>query len=162
MENKIRNAQTIGELFSLMKRMVQRYLGKEQAGLLVGLSDLGVSPEGFVGAFYSPGSNIIVLNKSALSNLMQTNRGMYNFYIFHLLLHEYVHAIGVYDEQMAQQLVLEISRQHFGDNHILTELAMGLERFLPNFIYPSSETLPALGSIEFVLGIDRENTGYIN
>mgnify|MGYP001577204071 FL=1 len=162
-EKGIKNAKTIADVFEIVKEMVREHLGLEQAGLMVGVSDLGSFAQGFVGAFYSLEANTIVINKKPLARVLQTNPSLYNYYLFHVMLHEYVHSIGSFDEAQTRQLVYEISRYHFGDKHVATELATNIGKFMPNLAYPSSGfEPPADANIEFVKGIDRKNTNYIN
>ena len=62
-DQSIQNAKTIPEMFGMVKEMVREYLGQEQTGLMVGLSDLGALQDGFYGAFYSLNANMIIINK---------------------------------------------------------------------------------------------------
>ena len=65
----LEKAGDFSDIFSLVKTIVQNYLGKDQAGLLVGLSDLGIHGHAFLGAFYSMDANTIVINKRPLNNI---------------------------------------------------------------------------------------------
>lgn len=162
-EKKIKNAKTIAEMFEIVKKIVKLYLNFEQAGLLVGVTDLGYYNQGFVGAFYSINANTIIINKKPLTRIQQTKPSIYNFYLFHILLHEYIHSIGSYDEQLTRQLVIEISLRYFGSSHIISQLAVNIQKIFPNLTYPKTEYLPPTDlSIEYLTGIDRENTNYIN
>ena len=160
---KIEKAKSFADIFEIVQKLVMESLGSEQAGLMVGVSDLGNFENGFIGAFYSPNSNMIVINKRPLARIIQTNPMLYNYYVFHVMLHEYVHAVGYYDEIEARTLVHEISKSYFGKNHLLTELAADISRFFPNLSYPGAGyTEPDDINIEFVKGIDRKNINYIN
>ena len=162
-EKGIKNAKTIADVFEIVKEMVREHLGLEQAGLMVGVSDLGSFAQGFVGAFYSLEANTIVINKKPLARVLQTNPSLYNNYLFHVMLHEYVHSIGSFDEEQTRQLVYEISRHYFGEKHVATELATNIGKFMPNLTYPSAGFEPPTDvNIEFVKGIDGKNTNYIN
>ncbi len=161
-EQKIRDARTIGDIFDIVKALVREFLGRDQAGLMVGLSDLGSHSSGFIGAYYSPNANIIIINKKPLERILQTDPGLYNFYLFHVMLHEYMHSIGLYDEMGTRQLVNEISTHYFGRSHEITQLGTNIERFFPNLTFPGSGYQPPDdSSVEFISGIDRGNTGYI-
>ena len=162
-EKEIKKAKTIADIFEIVKEMVREHLGLEQAGLMVGVSDLGSFAQGFVGAFYSLEANTIIINKKPLARILQTTPALYNYYLFHVMLHEYIHAIGSFDEAQTRQLVYEISNRYFGGSHTITNLSTNIERFMPNLVYPSSGfEQPQDLSIEFVKGIDRKNTNYIN
>jgi hypothetical protein len=161
-EKEIEKANTISDIFEIVKRIVREYLGHEQAGLMVGLTDLGAHQNGFIGAFYSLVSNMIILNKKPMIRILQTKPEYYNYYLFHVILHEYIHAIGSYDEKQTRQLVLEVSTHYFGDEHILTQFAAHIEKFIPHLSFPGyGYQLPEDLNIEFVRGIDKKNTDYI-
>ena len=148
----------------IVKGLVMEYLGAEQAGLMVGVSDLGAHSQGFIGAFYSLNSNMIIINKKPLARILQTNPSLYTHYLFHVMLHEYIHSIGSYDERQTRQLVHEMSRHYFGSDHLVTQLSSNIEKFIPNLSYPSISGFqePEDINIEFVKGIDRKNINYIN
>ena len=161
-EKELKKAKTFADIFEAVKEVVSEYLGMDQAGLMVGVTDLGIHSQGFIGAFYSLNSNMIIINKRPLARILQTNPSLYNYYLFHVMLHEYVHSIGSFDESQTRQLVYEISQHYFGQNHLITELATNIEKFIPNLTYPNAGFQPPEDiNIEFVKGIDRKNTGYI-
>ena len=160
---KIKNAKSISEIFEIAKNIVREYLGAEQAGLMVGISDLGYHNNGFIGAFYLLNSNMIVINKRPLGRLLQTNPALYNYYLFHVILHEYLHSVGSEDEDETRQLVYEISGHYFGESHAITQFASKIEKFMPNLTYPGKCHMePKDINIEFIKGIDRKNINYIN
>lgn len=162
-EKELRNAKTFADIFETVKSIVRKFLGAEQAGLLVGVTDLGAHSRGFIGAFYSLNANMIIINKKPLARILQTSPSIYSYYLFHVMLHEYVHSIGSYDEALTRQLVNEISRHYFGEDHVVTHLASNIEKFMPNLTYPAQGFQPPQDiSIEFVKGIDNKNTNYIN
>jgi hypothetical protein len=151
------------ETFESVKEAVRKTEGKSRGGLMLGLQDLGSSPNGFVGAYYPVDSNIIVINKSPLRRLLETEPGLLKPYLFHVLLHEYVHSLGVLDENATRWKTYEISRRIFGENHIATELSKNMENYMTNLVYPVYGWKPdATGRIELVKGFDRSSTnGYI-
>ena len=162
-KQQLQVCQTIPEHFELAKRLVAEYLGLDQAGLLLGLAELGLYNKGFIGAYYQPDANVIIINQMALSRLKQQRKDLYNTYLFHIILHEYVHAVGVYDEAETRKIVLELSQHYFGPAHDATVMAKDMSHFLPYVVYPGKEyTPPENLHIDFVLGIDKSNTNYIN
>ncbi|MBI2654298.1 hypothetical protein HYX02_05830 [Candidatus Woesearchaeota archaeon] len=162
-EKSIKNANTISDIFEIVKEIVREYLGLEQAGLMVGLTDLGMHDRGFIGAFYSLDANTIIINKKPLARLFRTNPSLYNFYLFHIILHEYIHSIGSLDEAQTRQLVYEISRHYFGEEHTITQLTTNMQKFMPNLTYPVAGFQPPTDiNIDFVMGIDKKNINYIN
>ena len=162
-EKGLEKAKTIADIFEIVKEMVAEFLGTDQAGLLVGVTDLGAFNNGFIGAFYSMDANMIVINKRPLARILQTNPKLYNHYLFHVMLHEYIHSIGSFDESKTRQIVLEISERYFGPDHYVTQFASNIEKFIPNLAYPTQGFQPPQDvNIEFVKGIDKKNTNYIN
>lgn len=162
-EKELERAKTFSDIFEIVKEITRQHLGIEQAGLMVGISDLGAFDRGFIGAFYSLNSNMIIINKRPLARILQTNPSLYNYYIFHVMLHEYIHSIGSYDEAQTRHFVYEISEHYFGANHLVAQLASNIEKFMPNLAYPTHGFQPPQDiNIEFVRGIDRKNTNYIN
>ena len=162
-EKGIKEAKTIADIFQVVKALIREYLGVEQAGLLVGMTDLGAYNNSFIGAFYSLDANTIIINKKPLARILQTNPSLYNYYLFYIMLHEYVHSIGSLDEMQTKQLVYEISIHYFGDNHQITQLASNIGKFMPNLTLPGEGFQPPQDiSIDFIKGIDIKNTNYIN
>jgi hypothetical protein len=162
-DTRIRKAKNIADMFDIVQDMVKQFLGYEQAGILVGLSDLGMYNQGWIGAFYSLPANMIIINNKPLKHIQVNQQKLYNYYLFHVLLHEYVHAIGSYDEEQTRVLVAEMSRHFFGETHVVTELASHIEKFLPQLTYAGPDFSPPEDlSIDFQMGIDRRNTNYIN
>jgi len=160
-KHSLEKAQGFSDIFRMVKKIVKDYLGKDQAGLLVGLSDLGHYGHSFLGAFYSMDANTIIINKRPLDNLQQTNPQLHTPYLFHVLLHEYLHSLGLFDEAEVRMLSYDISKSHFGENHIATQMALNMERFIPELTMSSDFEAPENMQIEFIQGIDRDNTNYI-
>jgi hypothetical protein len=158
--NSLEKAKDFGDIFNIVKKTVKKYLGTDQAGLLLGLSDLGAHGSSYLGAFYSFDANTIVINKRPLNKIKQSNPKLYNPYIFHVLIHEYIHSLGITDENEVRQLVYGITQKNFGKNHLATQIAFNLEKFIPNLTFGDFEAPNDL-SIEFISGIDRDNTDYI-
>jgi|SRR3989338_10191427 len=161
-EQELVKAKTISDIFDIVKDMVRKHIGLDQAGLMVGVTDLGGFKNGFIGAFYSLEANTIVINRMPLKRILQTNPTLYNFYLFHVILHEYVHSIGSFDEAQTRLLVREISEHHFGPTHIVTQLSTNIKKFMPNLTHDAQGIQPPQdASIEFVKGIDKKNINYI-
>ena len=149
------------DIFELVKRAVERDVGYARGGLMLALADLGNHPHGFIGAFYPIATNVIVMNKVPLARIQETKPNLYRAYAFHVLLHEYLHAVGFIDEMQCRRKVHAISLQLFGDGHPVTQIAEDVSRFFPNLVYPDVAWQPEGLSIELVKGFDRGNTGYI-
>ena len=160
-KKSLQKAKSFAEIFQLVKEAVRGYTGNYQAGLLLGLSDLGSYENAYLGAFYSFDANTIVINKRPLNKIKKANPSLYNPYIFHVLLHEYIHSLGITEENEVKIIAFEISKRHFGRSHIATKLAFSLEKVLPNLTFGENFEPPEDLSIEFVQGIDKDNTNYI-
>ena len=157
----LEGAKGLPDLFELVKRAVERHVGYARGGLMLALADLGNHPQGFIGAFYPIATNVIVMNKVPLARIQDTNPQLYRAYAFHVLLHEYLHAVGFVDERQCREKVRAISHELFGDRHPVTEIAEDVSKFFPNLVYPDVAWQPEDLSIELVQGFDRGNTGYI-
>jgi len=125
-------------IFNSIIRIVRRFLDKSRPGILLGLVELGYDRGNFVGGFHRLGTNEIYLNKSALRVMREENsdseekKELYKAYLFHLLLHEYIHSINVVDERETRQLTKNISLAIFGKRHPVGKLAIfGLGAFFP-------------------------------
>lgn len=161
-KQKLRNAKSFGEIFDVVKKVVFHYCRKDQAGLMLGLGELGGSNNKFIGAFYSLNGNMIVINKQPLIRIIQTNPQLYNSYVFHILLHEYIHSLGIMDENICRELTYDINYKYFGPNDQVTDLASDIGKFMPNLVYPeNSFSIKGGINIEFVPCFDRTNTNYI-
>ena len=158
-EQELESAKDLAGIFELVKDAVRKSTGKERSGLMLGLANLGGGPEGFVGAFYPVATNIIVMNSLPLKRIKETDPALYKPYVFHILLHEYLHTLGIIDEVAARQKVYEISVKVFGPNHPVTLLAADLSRFMPKLVYPVYGWRPPQEyRLELVKGFDRSST----
>lgn len=157
----LEQARGLPDIFELVKRAVEDGVHRRRAGLMLALADLGNHPRGFIGAFYPIASNVIVMNKVPLLRITDTDPDLYRHYAFHVLLHEYLHAIGYVDEATCRTKAYEISLALFGEDHLVTRIAADFTRFFPNLVYPDAAWRPPDLQIELVEGFDRGNTGYI-
>ena len=146
--------------FEEVKDVVRKSEKLSRAGLMLGLQELGSSLNGFIGAYFPFSSNIIVINKTPLRRIIETNPNLIKPYGFHLLLHEYIHSLGFLDEQLTRQKTYEISRQYFGDKHIITQLSTNIDKFFPNLVYPIYGWIPSKNAplIDIIQGFDKTNT----
>ncbi len=159
---KLSGCESLQEIFELVKEAVWKILRIDQAGLMLGLAELGIAANGVLGAYYSPEANTIVMNKTVMAHLKKlSNEQIYRSYCFYILLHEYLHSCGFYDENQNRQIVAAIAAQEFGQGHPVTKLATVPEAMI-GLIKGASVQPPGLSDIEFVEGIDRSNTNYIS
>ena len=151
--------KNLPDIFELVKDAVRNYTGWQRAGLMLGLADLGGGTEGFVGAYYPVASNIIVMNSLPLKRIESAEPVLYKPYVFHILLHEYLHALGMLDEVATRARVLEISRALFGEGHVVSQIAADLSKFIPRLMYPTPDwSPPEDAGLQLVKGFDRSST----
>lgn len=159
---ELENSRSLADIFELVKEAVRKTTGRSRAGLMLGLTDLGGDTRGFIGAFYPVDSNIIVMNKTPLERISETNPELYKPYTFHILLHEYIHSLGILDEDLVRRKTYEISKEMFGEKHLATELAVDMGKFLPDFLYSEHGWQPReMPPIELVRDFAKSDTGYI-
>lgn len=163
-DSELTSAKDLPDIFELVKTVVRKAIGKERPGLMLGLANLGGGPHGFVGAFYPIATNIIVMNSLPLRRIKETDPALYKPYVFHILLHEYLHTLGVIDEAVTRQKAYEISAKSFGNGHPVTQFASDLSKFVPKLVYPVYGWQPQEEyQLELVKGFDRSSTAsYIN
>ena len=165
-------ARDYAELFRLVKRLVEKHLGKSRAGMMLGLAGLGLSPGGFLGGYFVVGSNAIVLNRDVLRYVQATEPSYHNAYAFHVLLHEYLHTLGYFREDEVRPLAHDISLEALGDAHPATLIAAAMDtrevnapgapELFRKLVYPSFGWAPSRRpDIEIVKGFDLDATPYI-
>lgn len=154
------NAQTMSDIFEVVKATVERSTGMSRGGIMLGLANLGNHPNGFFGAFYPVGSNIIVMNEIPLLRIKETDPTLWKPYVFHVQLHEYLHSLGFLSERVVRQRVLTITKGVFGEEHPATLLAANTERFIPHLTYPNASWQPKDLKIKLVEDFDRSSASY--
>jgi hypothetical protein len=158
--DKLKESTSIPDIFEVVKEVVWKTIKRSRAGLDLGLVELGNHPRGFLGAYYVSGSNMIVMNKTPLKRIQETNPDLLISYIFSVLLHEYLHSLGIFNERKVRKLTYEICCEIFGDNNVITQIAKDMRKFFPNFIYP--EGAPRIDApVKLVKDFDKSNIRYI-
>lgn len=158
---RLENAKTLADIFEVVKAAVWESQRKSRAGLMLGLANLGNHPQGFFGGFYPVGSNVIVMNKIPLERIKETRPELYKPYIFHVLLHEYLHTLGYLSESGVRQMAHEITKQVFGEEHLATKIAKDTTLYFKNLVYPNAAWQPDDMNLELVDGFDRGSASYI-
>ena len=159
--DELNECSDFGCIFDLVKRTVEVTLNKRRVGLILGLTDL----PSFIGAFHGVGSNFIVMNRKLLKKIISIykNRRLVNAYIFHVLLHEYIHSLGYLNEHITRDLTYGISERVFGEDHPATKIARyGIGSVFPSIRmeYPDPRTEIST-RIEIVNDFERDNMSYI-
>jgi hypothetical protein len=157
----LENARTLADIFEVVKSAVERRMRRSRAGLMLGLANLGNHPQGWFGAFYPVGTNIIVMNRVPMQRIKETDPSLFKPYVFHVLLHEYLHSLGYLDEEQVRQMAVEITLELFGKDHLATRIASNPMSFFPNLVYPNVNWQPEDVNIELVDGFDRSSVWYI-
>jgi hypothetical protein len=158
-EKMLERAQGLPEIFEVVKEAVSTSTGMSRAGLMLGLADLGGNAFHTIGGLYPSATNIIVMNRGPMAQLVK-DRERYRAYCFHILLHEYLHSLGFMDEGEVRKKTYQISKAVLGERHMATMMAVDLSRFLPHVTYGVPKDTDGELDIELVPGFDRSNCGY--
>lgn len=158
---RFKKLESIGDVFELVKDIVWKTIKQSRAGLDLGLVEFGNVPEGFLGAYYVAASNIIIMNETPLRRIKETNPDLLIPYMFSVLMHEYLHSLGIFDEEKTRIVTFEISQEIFGEEHIITQLSKDMRKFFPNLIYPSGAPSNIGKPVKLVKDFDKSSTRYI-
>ena len=159
--------QQMPQIFENVKKDVKKIMGRHRAGLSLGLVELGMFRCCFIGGMHFHPGTEIVMNKSTLKIILESQPYEIIWaYTYHILLHEYIHSLGVIDEQQCRTITLNISEEIFKDkNHPVLILARnGIGVFIPDLkiVFVPPERRPDGMSIEYVSGFDRESQSYFS
>ncbi len=155
------------EIFENVKKDVKKIMDRHRAGLSLGLAEMGMFRGGFIGGMHFHPGTEIVMNTSPLKIILESQPYEIIWaYTYHILLHEYIHSLGVIDERRCKTITLNISEEVFKDNdHPALILAKnGIGVFIPNLQirYVPPERRPDGMLIEYVYGFDRESQSYFS
>jgi len=156
---RLDHCQDFGDVFDLVKRSTEQSLGKRRAGLMLYLARL---PK-HIGAFHTMGTNGIVMNRTALDMVTHGARSMreINSYVYSILLHEYLHALGYTEEDDVRKLVYDVSLETFGSDHPATQIASrGPEAVFPNGPMGISPNEPP--DVEVIPDLEKSSRRYIS
>jgi len=156
--SRIDEVEGFSGVWEIVKDTVKVTLGKHRLGMLLFLDDLPLH----LGAYHQLGTNNIVLNRS-LVNIVEAvtkSKKLVNAFVYSILTHEYLHALGHVSEAEVRSLVYDVSRECFGENHIVTTLA---EKTLWALIkgIPLNEIALPKQAMELVKDLEKPNQGYI-
>jgi len=155
---KIANLKDFDETFELVKAVVLQKFKLHRAGLSLILQMMPSS----LGAYHMLGSNAIVVNTFLLTTLKGFVKSTeeYNSYVFMVLSHEYLHSLGIVDENTVRQMTFELCKWMLGNDHTATKMAKNG----PSAIYPELRSLmqSQFGKdFQVVKNFDRSNQTYI-
>ncbi|MEM3897403.1 MAG: hypothetical protein QXO04_02175 [Nitrososphaerota archaeon] len=155
---RLERAESFGEIFSVVKKAVEEVLGVRRAGLELLLVDL----PGEVGAMHQIGSNAIIMNRRHLQALLKSSRSRLeiNSYIFLILLHEYLHSLGVLDEGEVAALSMKVIKEALGEDHPAYRMApRKLAEIAEQLI--GEDDLISFDDAEIIRDFDTDNSQYI-
>jgi hypothetical protein len=118
---RLDKAEGYSEIWELVKDTARMALEKRRVGMMLFLDDLPVQ----LGAYHPVGTNNIILNRRLVQivEAATNSQRLVNAFIYILLLHEYVHALGYVHEAEAREVVYRVSKKSFGEDHVATNLA---------------------------------------
>ena len=154
----IEDADGFREVWEIVKETVKVSLGQHRLGMLLFLDDLPLN----IGAYHSLGTNNIVLNRTLL-NIVETvtkSKKLVNAFVYSILTHEYLHALGYVSASQVRSLVYDVSKQCFGDDHIVTKLAEKTPWMLIKGV-PLHEIPVTKQPMELVKDLEKPNQRYI-
>jgi hypothetical protein len=156
--SRIDCAEGFRGIWKIVKETVQTCLGAHRRGMLLFLDDLPLH----LGAYHQLGTNNIVLNRR-LVNIVEAvtkSKKLVNAFVYSILTHEYLHALGHISEAEVRSLVYDISKQCFGEDHIATTLAentpWSLLKGIPLTGMPASKQ-----AMELIKDLEKPNQPYI-
>lgn len=155
---RVERAQDFGELFELVKRIVEQEIGQHRAGLTLFLSDMPNN----VGAYHPVASNSIVVNRALVNQMRKLAKDPreINSFVFMVLMHEYLHSLGYMNEGEVRKIAANICASALGPDHISVKLASANWIDLYPELASTSSTKFSKG-FEVVRNFDSSSMGYI-
>jgi hypothetical protein len=155
---KIASLKDFDETFELVKAVVLQKFKLHRAGLSLILQMMPSN----LGAYHMLGSNAIVVNTYLLITLKKIVKSTeeYNSYIFMVLAHEYLHSLGIVDENTVRQMIFELCTWMLGNDHAATKMAKNG----PSAMFPELRSMmqSQFGrDFQVVRNFDRTNQTYI-
>jgi len=155
---RLEKATSYGEVWEIVKDSVKEVLKKYRVGMMLFLDDLSLS----LGAYHPVGTNNIIMNRALLKlvEVAAEKRILVNAFVYSILLHEYLHAVGYLSESEVRPLVAAVSEACFGYEHIVSKLAREGPWSLLRGV-PLDEVQAPKRVIEIVKDFERSNQRYI-
>jgi hypothetical protein len=155
---KLSLVEDFNQTFELVKSVVLQKLKMHRAGLSLILQ---IMPSN-LGAYHVLGSNAIVINSYVLAAIKKVANSteQYNSYTFMVLTHEYLHSLGITDENTVRQMTYELCGWMLGEDHVATKMA----KEDPSTLYPELKSLiqPHFGrEVQVVRNFDKTTQTYI-
>jgi len=159
MADRLDQCKNFSDIFELVKISAERTLGRRRAGLMLYLARLPKQ----IGAFHSVGTNGIVMNRTMLDMVTHGTHSLreINSYVYSILLHEYLHALGYIEEPEVRRLVHDVSLEAFSPGHPATQMALsGPAVLFPEII--SSDVPSGPSDVEVIPDLERNSQKYIS
>ncbi len=155
--DKLKEVQNYSQAFELVKCAVSDVFNIRRAGLSLILQGMPSS----LGAYHILGSNVIVVNRFILELIKNTGKSIeeYNSYLFTVLGHEYLHSFGILEEYKVRNMVLELCKSFFGEDHPTNLLAKDPVGLFPQIRQVSSDKFE--NRFEIIKEFDKCNQYYI-
>ena len=156
--SSIDRARGFSEVWEIVRDTVRDALGEHRVGMMLFLDDLPLQ----VGAYHRLGTNNIVLDRTLVQivEAATQSKRLVNAFVYSLLVHEYLHALGHIPEGEVRPLVYQVSRDCFGEEHVVTRLAEKSPWALLKGI-PLSRIEAPKRVIEIVKDFEKTNQSYI-
>jgi hypothetical protein len=159
MAERLDASHDFSDVFELVKKSAEHALGRRRAGLMLYLAKLPRQ----IGAYHTMGTNGIVMNRTTLDMVTHGARSLreINSYVYSILLHEYLHALGYVEERDVRRLVYDVSLQTFGPDHPATQIASkGPSAMFPEI---SLHEMPTeTPDVEVIPDLERNSRRYIS
>ena len=157
--SKLDEAEGFSEIWKIVKEVAKNTLGEQRVGIMLFLADLPLG----LGAYHPLGTNNVVLNRTLIQVVEATTKSkrLINAFVYNLLLHEYLHALGHVSESEVRSLVYDISKKRLGSDHVASQLAKtGPWSILRNV--PLNQIEPPKREMEIVKDFDKADRTYIS
>jgi len=155
--SRINKAEGFSEVWEIVKDTVEDSLGEHRRGMMLFLDNLPLH----LGAYHPFGTNNIVLNRTLVEIVEAAkSKRLVNAFVYSMLVHEYLHALGHIPEAEVCSLAYRISRECFGEDHIVTKLAERSPWALLREI-PLREIEAPRRAMEIVKDFEKPNEKYI-
>jgi hypothetical protein len=156
--SRMDDVEGFSEIWELVTDTVEATLGEYRKGMLLFLADLPLR----LGAYHQLGTNNIVLNRRLVNIVEATTQSKktVNAFIYSILTHEYLHALGHVSETEVRAIVYDIARECFGYDHTVTTLAEKSPWILLKDVPLNRVTMPEQ-AMELVKDLEKPNQHYI-
>ena len=154
------------DIFEKVKRDVEKTIYRHRAGLSLGLVEMGISGRDFIGGMFFSGGTMILMNSTALRVLLtkkEINDEIILAYVYHILLHEYIHSLGFLDERQCRDYTNYVTEEVISEaaHPARVMAARGIGAYFPEIMYaPPDYQMQKYLKIERVENFDKSSTTY--